>query len=117
MPRPRSTLRRSRLMIDLHGGGHASDQAYAIGHLIDCDAYRHALREPDPGEDRIYRGEPRPIRLCVRDVDATSDAADMAPNQLAVAHQLDGCRVALVDPGETRLLEVTVNPEGIGVDD
>jgi hypothetical protein len=47
------------------------------------DANRHALRKPNPGEDRIYRGEPRLIRLRVRDVDATGAAADMAANELA----------------------------------
>jgi hypothetical protein len=38
------------------------------------------------------------IRLCVRDVDATGDAADTATKALAVTHQLDGYRIALKDP-------------------
>ncbi len=105
------------MRIDLHGGRHAGHQADAIRHLIDVDAHRHALRKAHPGEDRIYRGEPRLIRLRVRDVDATGDAADMATNELAVAHQLDGRRVAVMDPAETGLLEVAIDPEGIGVDE
>jgi hypothetical protein len=93
------------------------DDTDAIRYLIDVNAYRHALRKPDPGEDRIYRCEPRLVRLRVRHVDATSDAVDMATNELAVAHQLDGCRVALVDPAETSLLEVAIDPEGVGLRD
>src|ERR1700722_4087418 len=111
MPRP------FRLRIDLHGTRHASHQADALRYLIDVDAYRHTLRKAHPGKDRIYRGEPCGVRLCVRDLDATGDTADMATNGLAVAHQFDGRRVALIDTGETRLLEVTINPEGIGVYD
>src|SRR6266851_2375217 len=105
------------LRIDLHSSCHASHEADAVRYLIDVDAHWHALRKSHPGEDRIYRGEPRLIRLSVRDVDATGDAADMARNDLAVAHQLHGCRVALMDRAETGLLEVAVDPEGIGVDD
>src|SRR5258707_2229151 len=112
-----STLRQFRSRIDLNGSCHASHQADAIRHLIDVDAHRHALRKAHPGEDRIYRGEPSLIRLRVRDVDATGDAADMAANELAVAHQLDGCRIALMDPPDHGLLEVAVDPVGIVVDD
>src|SRR5713226_5554397 len=112
-----STLRRFRLRIDLHGGGHASHQPDAIRHLINVDAHRHALRKTHPGKNRIYRGKSRLIRLRVRDVDAAGDTADMATNRLAVAHQLNCCRVAFMDPSETGLLEVAVDPEGIGVND
>src|SRR5258708_10987930 len=108
---------RARVSVDLHGSGDTGHQPDAIRYLIEVNAYRHALREPDPGEDRIYRGKSRLIRLCVRNVNATSDAADMATNELAVTHQLDGCGVALMNPADTRLLEVPVDPEGIGVDD
>src|SRR5882757_687681 len=89
---------RFRLRIDLHGSCHASHQADAIRHLIDVDAHRHALRQTHSGEDQIYGGEPSLIRLCVRDVDATGDAADTATKELAVTHQLDGYRIALKDP-------------------
>src|ERR1700692_3166620 len=80
-----STLRRFRSRIDLHGSGHASHQADAIRHLIDVDAHRHALRKAHPGKDRIYRGEPRRVRLYVRDVDAAGDAADMARKELQLS--------------------------------
>jgi hypothetical protein len=103
--------------IDLHSSCHASHEAQAVRYLIDVNAHRHALRKPYPGENRIYRGEPRLIRLRVRDVDAASDAVDMATDKLTVAHQFDGCRVALMDPAKTVLLEVAIDPKGIGVDD
>jgi len=41
----------------------------------------------------------------------------MATNELAVAHQLDRRQVAVMDPAETGLLEIAINPERIGVDD
>src|ERR1700730_15555821 len=41
----------------------------------------------------------------------------MATNDLAVSHQLDGCWVVLMDLPKTGLLEVAVDPEGVGVDD
>ena len=107
----------ARRKIDLHGSSHAGHQADAIRYLIDVDADGHALRKADPGEDRIYRGKPRLIRLRVRDVDATGDTSDMATNELAVAHQLDRRRVAFMDPAETGLLEIAIDPEGISVDD
>ena len=103
--------------IDLHGTRHAGDQAHTIRYLIDVDTHRYTLRKPHPCEDRIYRGEPRWIRLCVRDINAAGDAADMATNQLPVAHQLDGRRVAVLDPAETGLLEVAVDPIGISVNE
>jgi len=80
--------------IDLHGGGHASHQPDTLRRLIDVDAHRHALRETHPGEDWIYRGESWLIGLRIGDVDPPSDAADMSADELAVAHELDGCRVA-----------------------
>src|ERR1700730_19274134 len=103
--------------IDLHSSRHADYQAHAFRHLIDVDPHRHTLREAHPGEDRIYRGEPCGVRLYVWDVDATGDAADMTTNELAVAHQFDGRRVAVVDPAETGFLEVAVDPKGVGVDE
>ena len=85
------------MRINLHGGGHASHQPDAIRYLIDVDAHRHALRKAHPSEDRIYGGESGLIGLCVRDVDATSDAADMATNELAVTHQFGGRQIVLKD--------------------
>ncbi|MEH2566073.1 hypothetical protein V1289_005700 [Bradyrhizobium sp. AZCC 2289] len=74
------------MRIDLHGGRHPSHEADAIRHLIDVDAHWHALRKPHPGEDRIYRGESRLIRLSVWHVNAASYAVDVAMDELAVAH-------------------------------
>jgi glyoxylase-like metal-dependent hydrolase (beta-lactamase superfamily II) len=118
--RPKSTLFRPSvvfLAMHLHCGGHTLDQPHAIRHLIDVDAHWHALGKSHPGEDRVHRGEPRLIRLRVGNVDAAGDTADMAMNDLAVAHQLDLGRVAVMDRADTGLLEITVNPEGIHVDD
>jgi hypothetical protein len=67
-----STFRRFRLRINLHGSRHAGQQQNAIRHLIDVNAYLHTLRKAHPGEDRIYQGEPRGVRLSVRDLDATA---------------------------------------------
>src|ERR1700742_921928 len=86
---------RARAGIDLYRSGHAGYQPNTIRYLIDVNAYRYALRETHPGEDRIDRGESGLVRLRIRDVDAAGNAADMAANQLLVAHQFDGCRIAL----------------------
>jgi hypothetical protein len=48
-------------------------------------------------------------------LDAAGDAADVSPNDLAVPHQLDGRGVAFMDLFETGLLEIAVDPEGVGV--
>ena len=80
-----SPCRGSGSRIDLHGGGHAGRKHHALGHLIDVDAHRNALRQTHSGEDRIDRGEPLAVGLRVRDVDAARDAADMAGDDLAVA--------------------------------
>jgi integrase len=72
---------------NLHGGCHAGDQADAVRYLIDPDAHRHALGKPYPREDRVNVGKPLIVWLCVRDIDAPRHAGDLAPNDLAVAHQ------------------------------
>ena len=41
----------------------------------------------------------------------------MAAHDLTVAHQLDLGRITHADRSEVRLLEISVDPEGIGVDD
>ena len=61
-------------------------------------------------------GEPGLIRLRIRDIDGTRDAADMAGDDLAVAHQLDLRGIALLDRGKIAFLEIPVHPKGIGVD-
>jgi hypothetical protein len=81
------------------------------------DAHWHALGKSHPGKDRVNRGEPRLIRLRVRNVDAAGDAADMAMDDLTVAHQLNVRRIALLDCSEIGLLEIAVDPEGTGIDE
>jgi hypothetical protein len=85
---PQGAGRGSR--INLHGSCHASYQEHAIWHLINVDTRGHPLCKTHPGEDRICRREPCLLRLCVREVDVTSDATDMATNELAVDHRSDG---------------------------
>src|SRR5258707_6036034 len=75
--------RRSR--IDLHRSGHSGCKSHTGWDLIDDDAHREALRQANPGEDRVDGGEALPIGLRVRDVDAPGYAADMAANDLVVA--------------------------------
>ena len=79
-----STASRSR--IDLDRRCHSGDQVSAIRCLIYLDMYRHTLGKAHPSEDRVHRGKPLLVSLRVRDVDATRDAADLAANDLAVAH-------------------------------
>ena len=57
------------------------------------------------------------VRLRVRHVDGTRNAADPATNDLAVPHQLDLGRVSLMDSTEFGFLEVSVHPERIGIDE
>src|SRR5215471_1156447 len=51
--------------IDLHGRGHSGDQPHILWNFIEAHAYRHALRQANPGEDRIDRRETRRVRLRV----------------------------------------------------
>src|SRR5260370_26891489 len=103
--------------IDLDGRRHPCREDHTMGHLIDVDAHRYALRQAHPGEDRVDVGEPLPVGLRVCDVDAAGDAADMAANDLVIAHQLDAGRVAYLDRLEIGLLEIAVDPERVGVDE
>src|SRR5208337_1981336 len=102
--------------VDLDGCGHAGDQANAIGDLIDFDADRHALSEADPGEHRVDVREPLLIGVCIRDVDGPRDAAHVAANNLAMAHQFELCGIAFVDGGQLSFLEIGVDPKGVGID-
>jgi hypothetical protein len=76
--------------INLPGCCHASYGEHAIWNLINVDTHGHPLCKTHPGEDRICRREPCLVRLCVREVDATSDANDMATNELAAGDRSDG---------------------------
>ncbi len=102
--------------VDLDGGCHPGHEHHAVGHLIDLDPHRNALGKTHPGENRVDRRDPLRVRLRVRDVDAAREAADVAGQDLAVAHQLDPRRVAHLDLADVGLLEITVHPEGIGID-
>jgi hypothetical protein len=103
--------------IDLRGGRHPCRKDHALRHLIYVDAHWNALGKAHPGEDRVDRGKPLLIGLRVGDVDGARNAADMATNDLAVAHKFDLCRVAVVDRAEIDLLKIAVNPERVGVDE
>src|SRR6516165_3672381 len=114
---PSLTFEHGGARIDLHGRRHPGGQDDALGHLIDMNTDRDALRQAHPGEDRVDVGETLPIGLCVYDVDATGDAVDMPAHDLAVAHQLDASWVADTDWLEIGLLEIAVHPERVGVDE
>src|SRR5712692_8156810 len=117
-PRLSRTAKRgsSPSRIDLHGASHAGRQYHAFRHLIDVDAHRNALGQPHPGEDRIDVGKALAVGLGIRDVDAARDAADMTPDGLWVAHQLDAGVVTFADPSYAGLFEIAVDPERVGVD-
>src|SRR6516165_7831583 len=103
---PSLTFERGGARIDLHGRRHPGGQDDALGHLIDMNTDRDALRQAHPGEDRVDIGETLPVGLCVCDVDATGDAVDMAVYNLTVAHQLDVGWIADAEPLEIGLLEI-----------
>src|SRR6516162_3169632 len=108
---PLLTLEHDGARIDLHGRRHPAGEDHTLGHVIDMDPHWNALSQAHPSEDRIYRRQPLPVGLCVRDVDAAGDAPYMAANNLGIAHQLDTRRVAYLDPVEIGLLEIAVDPE------
>ena len=103
--------------IDLDRGRHSGGKLNAVWNGVNADAHRYALREANPGEDRADRCHSLLVGLGIRDVDAARDAADTAANDLPVAHHADPGRIADVDPREIGLLEISVEPERIGVDD
>ena len=86
--------------IDLDGRGHAGNETNAMGDLIDFDADRHALSEPYPREDRVDVRYPLVIGVCIRDVNRPGDAANLAANNLVMAHQLDFGGIAFPDRSE-----------------
>ena len=51
----------------------------------------------------------------VRNSYAAGDTVDVTTNDLAVAHELDGCWIALRDRRDRGLFEIPVNPKGIGI--
>src|SRR5437588_944672 len=81
------------------------------------DMDRDALGQPYPGEDRIDTRESLFIRLGVGDINAASDAVDVSPNDLAVAHKLDAGLVTKANAIEIGLLEVPVYPKRVRIND
>src|SRR5215469_10110654 len=113
----RLTPRRPRSMFDFHGGCLAGGENDALGHMIDMDTHRDALRQTYPGEDRVDLCEALRAGFRIGNVDAARDAVDVAANDVAVPHQLDLRRIALADGAQRGLGEVGVDPEGIGIDE
>jgi len=68
------------------------------------------------GENGVNGREPLLIRLCIRDLDSSRDAADMPANDLAIAHQEDDCRIAFGNRAERVFFEVGVHPKRIEID-
>src|SRR5262249_11721029 len=101
--------------IDLNRSRHASRQDYVRWDIVQMDADRYALGQPHPGEDRIYGSNAPIVGLRVRNVDPAGDAVDVATEDLAVAHQFDLSGIANADGSKVRLLEISIDPEGIGV--
>jgi hypothetical protein len=58
------------LGIDPHRRGHSRREHLALGHLIDADAHWNPLRQAHPSEDLVDVGQPLPVGLRVRNVDA-----------------------------------------------
>src|SRR5689334_18599966 len=44
--------------VDLHSGGCADEEFHAFRNLVDVNAHRDALCQPDPGKDRVDRRQP-----------------------------------------------------------
>jgi hypothetical protein len=78
--------------------------------------YRDALRQSDPGENGVNGRKPLHVWQCIRDVDSSRDPADMRANDLAMAHQEDGCRIAFANRAELVFCEIGVHPKRIGID-
>jgi hypothetical protein len=75
--------------------------------MIDLDADRDTLCEPDPGKNGIDVRQTLRARDGVRVGDATRDAVDSAVSFRTDAHEFDSRRVALMNAGKFRLLEVS----------
>ena len=103
--------------VNLNGRGHARNQPNSVGHLIDSDAYRHTLGETDPGEDGIYRGETRGVRLRVRNVDRPGETCNMPGEHLAISHEFNFRLIAFVNLPKVRLFEIAVEPVRVGIYD
>src|SRR3954453_13871678 len=106
---------RAGAIIDLNGGRHPGREDDAWRYLVDMDAHRNALRQAHPGEDRVDSSYPLIVGLRVRDVDRAGDAVDAAAHDLTMTHQLNLGAIAYADGSKIRLLEISVDPERVGV--
>src|SRR5215831_10324154 len=79
--------------------------------------HRHALGEPDPRENRTDGRKALVVCLCVWDIDAPCDAADLALNDPAVPQQFDLRWIAFMNGGKLRFLKIGIHPKGIGIDE
>src|SRR6202030_646905 len=104
------------VFFDFDGCGHPGSKDDVGRHLIDVDSNRDALSKTYPGEDRIHRGDTLIVGLRVRNADRAGDAVDVAAQDLAMAHQLDLCRVAHVYGRDVGFLEISVGPVGVRID-
>ena len=72
-----------------HGAGHARADQYTVGHVVDMNAHRDPLGEPDPLESRIGIEEEFGTAGVVAIGDAASDALRMSAQSRAVAEQIN----------------------------
>jgi hypothetical protein len=95
-----SRLSISPARLDLHARGLAGHETHAIRNVVDLDADRDALRQSDPGENRIHLRETRLPAHRIRNGNAAGDAGHMALKHRAVAHELHFRPVAGADRRE-----------------
>src|SRR5262245_40643101 len=104
-------------MLDLDSSRLAGRQNHAVGHVIALYPHRDALGQAHPGEDRVDLRESSRAGLRIGNVDAARDAADVAANDLAMAHELNLHRIALANGTQGGLGEIAIHPKRIRVDD
>jgi hypothetical protein len=97
--------------IDLYRCCHSRHQPNAAWDVVEVDAHRYTLREANPREDRIYRGEAGQVRLRIWHIDAAGYASYMPQNDFPVPHQFDRCAVSLANFSQVCLLEIGVDPK------
>src|SRR6516225_10547248 len=106
---------RTTSILYVNGRCHAGRKDDPRRHLVDMDADRNALGKPHPGEDGVDICDPLTRSLCVRNVNCASDAVDVTTHDLTVAHQLHLSRIADADRSKVCFLEISVDPERVGV--
>jgi hypothetical protein len=95
---------------DLNTGSLTGNKVYALGHAIDLDVHRHALRQPNPSENRVHVGQAQLPARCVSNRDIARNTGDMALQQAAVPHQFHSRTIADVDRSEICLFEIPIHP-------